>query len=337
MKNRDLKSIGQPKLQIDFYVNPPLAGNVTLSGDWKVVVFANSTALHPAGWALEFWEKDPSGTAVWDSGVLSPQVLGGPSGHNGDVDSPIFGYTLTASNLTHSFASGHALEVEITANTGATVPISIWYDSTQQPSRLILPSKDHMLVAGISMSDANGTMASRFYTVWHGDQRNVTIHALITDPFGRYDISQVLVSARSPGGGYVVANQTMDKISGALQSFSSSYSFTFNYSSHATLGNYTVVVLALDNDAQNQFASSSTYYPYAQLGYGGFSIGNQPVSQTSPSFWGGSGLLLAMGLILAVAMVGTYLFFSRRGRTRRQSSGSRTSGTFGRSSAHCGH
>jgi hypothetical protein len=316
LKNRDIKSTGQPKLQIDFYVYPPFADRVRLSGDWKAVVFVNSTALHPAGWTLEFWERDPNGTVVWDSSPLVPQVLGGPSGNNGKVDSPIFGYTLTASNLTHTFAGGHALEVEITVNSGATVPISLWYDSPHEPSKLILPSADHILVGGISTLDANGTLTNHFFTVWRLSQRNVTVHALVTDPFGGYDIYQVLVSVRSLHGSYSVANQTMQKVSGTQDSFGSSFSFTFNYSSHADLGNYTLVVLAIDNNAQNQFGSTSAYYPYAQIGYSGFSIGYQPVIETQPSTnWQGLIALVAIAVVVA-AIIG-YLLFTKRRKMER--------------------
>ncbi len=123
VKNHDVKATGQPKIQVDFYLFPALAGAVTLSGDWQVVVFANSTALHPATWNLEFWDRTPSGSIAWDSGALTPSVQGGPSANNGYVDAPIYGYTLTTSSLNRTIAAGDTLEVEVTVNTGATVPL----------------------------------------------------------------------------------------------------------------------------------------------------------------------------------------------------------------------
>ena len=310
-KNRDIKAVGQPKIQLDFYVYPPFAGTVKLSGDWQAVVFANSTALHPAGWNLEFWEKASNGVAVWDSGIITPTVLGGPSGNNGKIDSPIFGYTLTASNLTHSFASGNVFEVEITINVGSTLPLSVWYDSPHEPSRLVLPSDNYMLLSGISTLNANGTLASSFSTSWRVNQRNITIDSLITDPFGGYDVNQVLVSIRNPAGHYLVANQTMQRTSGTSQSFNAGYSYSFHYANNTALGNYTAVVLALDNNAQNQYANNQSYYPYAELASAMFSIGQLTQANSSPAFWATPDFLVGV-LVAILAVVLGYIFVRRR-------------------------
>ncbi len=275
VKNHDSKTAGQPKVQLDFYVYPPFAGQVRLSGAWQVIVFANSSALHPAGWNLEFWEKSASGSIVWDSGSLNPTVLGGPSGNNGYIDVPIYGYTLTSSNLTRTFASGDVLETEVSINTGSTVPVSIWYDSPHEPSGMMLPSNDYMLISGISTRDANGTLRSVFFTFWSAGQRSVTLENPVTDPFGGYDISSELISIKGPTGNYAITNQTMQKTSGTPQSFTSSFSYTFQYTSDSPRGNYTVTVLALDNNAVNQFASTGRYSPFAELTSTSFSIGLQ--------------------------------------------------------------
>jgi hypothetical protein len=275
VKNHDVKAVGQPKLKIDFYTFPAFAGPVHLSANWQVVIFANSTALHPATWNLEFWEKSSVGTIMWDSGALSPSVLGGPSGNSGYVDAPIYGYTLTASNLNHTFASGDTLEVEITVNAGATVPLSLWYDSAQQPSSMILPSSDYMRISGVSTSDANGTLRTVFFTFWSADQRNVTIRTAVKDPFGGYDIHDVLVSVEDPAGAWLVSNSSMKQIAGTAFSYNSSYSYSLAYASGSSMGNYTVYVMALDNNADNQFMHTGSYFPFADVMSTQFSIGIQ--------------------------------------------------------------
>ena len=316
VKNHDSKASGQPKVQVDFYLYPPFAGQVRLSGEWQVIVFANSSALHPAIWNLEFWEKSSSGSIVWDSGAITPTVLGGPSGNNGYIDVPIYGYTLTTTNMTHAFQIANTLEVEISINTGSTVPLSVWYDSSHEPSRMILPSNDYMLISGISTKDANGTLRTVFFTFWSAAQRSVTVGTLSTDPFGGYDISSELVSIRGPTGSYAVTNQTMQKTSGTMQSFGSSFSYNFQYDSTAPRGNYTVTVLALDNNAVNQLASTASYYPFAQLASLVFSIGLQyPVHVR---------VMDAHGAALQGARVG---FFS--GQIEYASGLTSTNGTYG--------
>ncbi len=273
VKNHDSKTTGQPKIQLDWYVSPDFAGQVSLSGEWQVVVFANSTSLHPATWGLEFWEKSPSGSVVWDSGSLTPGVLGGPSGNNGYIDAPLYGYTLSVPSLSHVFVAGDTLEVEITINTGATVPLSVWYDSSQEPSRMVLPSSNYLHISGIATKDANGTLRTVFFTFWAPNQRSVTVQTLVTDPFGGYDINSVAVSIKDPTGVWVISNQTMSEVSGNQFSFNSTYSYSFQFSSDAPRGNYSVTVMALDNNAQTQFAQSGTYQPYGDVSSASFSVG----------------------------------------------------------------
>src|SRR5439155_9572664 len=181
---------------------------------------------------------------------------------------------------------------------------------------MILPSNDYMLISGISTKDANGTLRTVFFTFWSAAQRSVTVGTLSTDPFGGYDISSELVSIRGPTGSYAVTNQTMQKTSGTMQSFGSSFSYNFQYDSTAPRGNYTVTVLALDNNAVNQLASTASYYPFAQLASLVFSIGLQyPVHVR---------VMDAHGAALQGARVG---FFS--GQIEYASGLTSTNGTYG--------
>ncbi len=273
-KNNDFKGTGQPKITLDFYLAPSLAGAVQLAGDWKVTVFANSTALHPATWGLEFWEKSPNGQVLWDSGTITPTVLGGPSGSNSYVDSPVYGYTLST-NLAHSFSQGSTLQVEISVNTGATVPLRVWYDSPYFPSRVVLPSNDYARVVGVVTRDANGTARTTFFSFWDQNQRKVVIVGSVTDPFGGYDVAKVWVQVRGPGGAVVVNNASMGSTSGGPSQLTNTFSYSFSYGSGDAQGKYSVLVAAVDNNGQIKSQTTGAYPPFIEYGTTEFSIGVQ--------------------------------------------------------------
>ncbi|HEV2139355.1 MAG TPA: carboxypeptidase-like regulatory domain-containing protein [Nitrososphaerales archaeon] len=273
-KNSDFKGSGQPKLTLDWYIAPSFAGPVGLNGVWQTIIFANSTALHPATWGVEFWEKSPTGAVVWDSGALSPTVLGGPSGNNGYLDSPVYAYSLDV-NLNHSFATGNTLQVEININSGATVPIRVWYDSSSHSSRLVLPSNDYARVTSLITHDANGTARNTFFSFWPQSQRIVTVVASITDPFGGYDIAKVLVQITGPGGFLAVNNASMVLSSGTPTSYTSFYQYAYSYTSSQAEGTYSVLGSVVDNNGEIQFEKTGSYSPFIEYGTTNFSIGVQ--------------------------------------------------------------
>ena len=103
--NSVLKEVGQPKIEVDFYGYPGLAGPVTFDGTWQIIIWANASALKPAGWNLEFWEVTPGGSVIWDSNGVAPIVVGGPGTNNGYLDVPIYAYNLSARDLVHTVPS----------------------------------------------------------------------------------------------------------------------------------------------------------------------------------------------------------------------------------------
>jgi hypothetical protein len=269
------KAVGQPKITEDFYFYPPFAGTVELNGNWEVIVFANSTALHPATWGVEFWEKSSNGSIVWDSGAITPTVQGGPAGNPGYVDSPIYGYTLIASDLSHNFTAGDTLEIEVSVNVGSTVPLTLWYDSPTYPSGIILPSMNYAQPVGIHTEDVNGTARTVFFAYWSASERQVIIQSEVADPFGGYDVAKVFVQVNGPSGNIVVTNTSMEMISGNSYSFNQVYQYTFSYSSNASEGTYTVSVFVVDNNGVHQYDVFGYYQPYITSLSGHFSIGIQ--------------------------------------------------------------
>lgn len=68
------KAVGLPKIEVDFYLYPNLAGPVTIDGSWQVNLWVNGSAYKPTGFTLFFKEMTTGGNTLWDSGPVSPTV-----------------------------------------------------------------------------------------------------------------------------------------------------------------------------------------------------------------------------------------------------------------------
>lgn len=269
------KPIGQPKVEVDFYLYPALAAPVTLSGTWQGVIWVNASALHPATWSLVFWERSPQGSIVWTSTQVTgtTQVSGGPSGSPGFVDVPPSGYTLSLANITHTFQPGNSIEVGITINTGSTVSATLWFDSQRFSSHAVLPSNDYALPSSIRTLDVNGTERNVFQVFWSEPQRKVQVVVDVADPWGGYDVANVLLSLYDPSGKVILANQSLSKFSGTSFSYVNMYTGSWDYPSDAFPGTYRIIVYVVDNNGAYQFQSFGTYSPFIESREATFSVG----------------------------------------------------------------
>ena len=278
--NSVYKPTGQPKMLVDFYLYPNLAGPVTINGTWQVFIWVNGSALKPCVWNIEFYERDTGGGIVWDSGMLTPTITGGPTGAPGYLDVLIYCYNLSSS-LSHTFSPGNAIEVEVTINPGATVACQIWYDSPSFPSKAILPCQDYARPSSVKTYDANYTETSLFSAFWSESQRKVVVRANVTDPFGGYDIYMVNITILNSGNQPVLDNVNMTRISDGLwiTRYANIYEANWSYPETAMSGNYTVKVSVIDNNGYYHYLSYLTFDPYIEYGYNIFSFGVQYIVQ----------------------------------------------------------
>jgi len=253
--NSVLKEVGQPKLEVDFYGYPGLAGPVTFDGTWQIIIWANASALKPAGWNLEFWEVTHGGSVIWDSNGVSPIVVGGPGTNNGYLDVPIYAYNLSAPGLVHTFSPQNTVRVAVSINPGATVSAQIWYDSPSFPSLAIFPCVDHIGVVSVETYLADNTQTSTFEPSY--TERLVRVKSNVTDPFGGYDVYGTDVTVFDPSGNTVVDNASMTEIAGSPESFSTVFEFNYTYTTNAPTGQYNITVTATDNNGNQVSAYRS--------------------------------------------------------------------------------
>jgi len=271
--NSFYKSVGQPKVVIDFYLCPNLAGPVSIDGSWQVFIWVNSSAYKPSDFNLQFKEVTVGGATLWDSGLLNPTVTSSIGRY---IDVPVYNYNLSTP-LTHTFNANTTLLVEVTVNAGASADTRIWYDSPLYPSKVILPLEDYARPISVKTYDANYTETYVFSVFWNESQRKVIVQANVTDPLGGYDVYMVNVTIRNPEGQAVLNGATMTRITDSMWKtrYSHIYEAVWPYSHTAMSGTYTVEVSVVDNNGYHHQLNYGVFDPHVEYGYQDFSIGVQ--------------------------------------------------------------
>lgn len=244
--NSFYKPVGLPKIAVDFYLYPNLAGPVTIDGLWQVFLWVNGSAYKPTGFSLEFQEISVGGAVLWNSGAVNPTVSSSIGEY---IDVPVYNYNLSAS-LTHAFNPNTTIQVHVEVNAGSSADTRIWYDSPLYPSKVILPAKDYARPLEVKTYAWDNSETNLFYFNWSDSQRKVTVRATVADPFGGYDIYRVNMTIFDPSGSPVISDTDMARKSDGqwLTQFSHVFEAVWSYPSTAQLGNYTVKVSVLDNN-----------------------------------------------------------------------------------------
>ena len=256
------KPVGLPKIVADFYLNPNLAGPVTIDGNWQVFIWVNSTAYKPTGFMVNFREISSGGNVLWNSGYISPEVTSNIGSY---LDVPISNYNLSTS-LSHSFSAGSTILVEVEVNAGSSAETRIWFDSALYPSKVILPAKDYARPFSINTFNVANQETTLFYYNWSDSQRRVIVRSNVTDPFGSYDINRVNLTILDPTGSAVVDNIVMSLISGGVgqSDYSQIFEASWSYPVSAVVGNYTAKVMVVDNNGEYKRSISGSFSPFVE-------------------------------------------------------------------------
>jgi len=269
--NSFYKDVGLPKIEVDFYLYPNLAGPVTIDGSWQVYIWVNASAYKPTGFTLQFKEITTGGNTVWDSGPTNPIVTSTVGSY---IDVPIYNYNLSTP-LTHTFSAGTTLFVGVEVNAGSSADTRIWYGSESYPSKIVLPAKDYARPADVKTYSYDNTETNLFNYNWSQSQRTVIVRANVTDPFGGYDIYRVNMSILDPAGSPVLKDVDMSRSSDGQweTAYSLMFEANYTYASTAKRGNYTVIVSVIDNNGYYKNLDTGTFEPFIEQFTHTFSIG----------------------------------------------------------------
>ncbi len=306
--NSFYKPTDQPKTTVDFYLYPNFAGPVTVNGLWQLSLWVNGSAYKPTRFSLYFQEIAEGGVAVWNETAQDCTVTSAIGEY---IDVPVNNYNLSVT-LSHNFSAGTTLHVQVEVNTGSSADARIWYDSPLYPSKVILPTQDYARANTIKTYSYDNSENTLFYYNWNDSQRVVIARANVTDPFGTYDISKVKSSVTDAAGNTIVNDVDMNRTSdvGWIGSYAQVYELRWSYPTNATIGNYTVIVTVVDNNGYYRNIDLGSYNPFVEENTQTFMIGSPAdlIEKTVP-FWL---LPLVIVLIIVIALVTAYLFYSRR-------------------------
>lgn len=260
--NSFYKPVGLPKIDVDFYLYPNLAGPVTVNGTWQVFLWINGSAYKPATFSLDFKEITVGGVVLWDSGSINPTVTSSIGGY---IDVPVYNYNLTAP-ITHTFTVGTTLLTEVEVNAGSSADTRIWFDSPSYPSKVILPAQDYARPVWIKTYSVDNSETNLFYYNWSDSQRKVIVRTNVTDPFGGYDIYKVNMTTFDPEGKSVVNDVNMTRVSDGqwLINYALIFEANWTYPTTAALGNYTVIVSVIDNNGYYRYSDTGTFAPFIE-------------------------------------------------------------------------
>ena len=265
------KPVGQPKIDVAFYLYPNFAGPLAIDGDWEVSLWINASAYKPTGFTVQYQEISPGGQTTWDSGKINPAVTSSIGSY---IDVPILNYKLST-QLTHTFTAGSTLLVIAEVNAGSTAETRIWYDSNTYQSKVTLPAKDYARAVTIETYNSEGDQTVNFASNTTDANRVVRIDANVTDPFGGYDVYEVNITITDPEGNRVVDNKNMTMLQNAQwqTSYSNMYELKYSYPTTAAIGNYSIVITVIDNNGYNALQATGKYDPFIEQNQTIFSIG----------------------------------------------------------------
>lgn len=269
--NSFYKPVGLPKIVVNFYLYPNLAGEVRIEGVWQILLWVNGSAYKPATFTLMFKEITSGGVVLWDSGPINPVVVSSIGSY---IDVPVQGYNLSTP-LTHLFKAETTLMVSVEVNAGSSSEIRVWYDSPSYPSKAILPARDYAKPVEVKTYAYDNRETDLFYYNWSQDQRLVTVRANVTDPFGGYDVYGVYLTILDPANKSVVNSLHMVRISNGQwrNRFSSMFEASWSYQSTVQRGNYTVQVSVIDNNGYYRNLEKGSYSPFIEYRTHMFTIG----------------------------------------------------------------
>ncbi len=256
-----------------FYLAPDLAGDFRVDGTFWVHLWANATGATPSAvFTITVYELNASGfhtAGSWNSGNenLSPEIY--------DVNAIPGNSPLRFTIPSYTFRPSSSVVLKITVKPGAATEVSVWYDSAQYPSHVIVYSEDFARPVSAKTYAVDNSETNLFDYNWGESQRKVIVRANVTDPLGGYDVYKVNMTILDPDNAPVLNNVDMVRKSNGQwpTSFLLEFEANWSYPSTAKLGNYTVNVSVIDNNGYYHSLLTGSFAPYIEYNEHVFNIG----------------------------------------------------------------
>lgn len=254
------------RVLVDWYLYPPLAGDLRLDGTSTLTVWANRTSGPSGGVTItyELREVDKDGNEVFIGENEEAKNIGTSWGTH-EV-------TLEIDN--HTVSEGSTLKITLDIWGSAANKYEIAYggvvDGGMRDTNVTLPCRNYIKVSDVYTTNHEGNVTNLFNP--EALNKTIYIHANITNPFGGYDIHWVNVTLKAPDGSTSLNMSSMEKVYGHFNEFESGYIIQWNYSDEPE-GTYNVTVRAVDNTGHRIWSETGDFGGHDEYGYHKFVVG----------------------------------------------------------------
>ncbi|MEM3341546.1 MAG: carboxypeptidase-like regulatory domain-containing protein [Thermoplasmata archaeon] len=243
-------------LYCDWYLFPPLAGDITIYGRITFAIYAIRIGVNVGG-TMNFLlysdnPQNPGTRTLIASATISPIILTDWTEYQiqANVNTPV------------RVNAGQTLYINFTINGNNANDYAVAWGNATFPSRIIIPLRTHNSPYTLNTLNYNMTPTINFDNL--AVNKTYYIESVIADPIGGYDTRFVNYTVLGPSGEVIVPESPLPKLYGYYNTYLSTYRATLNYSLY-TPGQYTVVLTTVDNSGWNE------RYPYnpGDTTYGG--------------------------------------------------------------------
>ena len=243
--------------------NPVLASNVTINASVPVTLYLASSSAQTRNVEVRLACSSATGTYLSSGNVTETNMPTAVNAYN---------FTLTAANGTATLpmtcATGNSWQLTvINQSTGnGTRNVIVYPMSGTNNSYVSLPSQNVINVNSISLYSAAYPGGSIVSSVASGT--TVYIRAVVSDPFGSYDIVNVpTITIKNPSGTTIVSAAAMTYYPASLTSLTKTYDYAFQVLSSYPAGNWSISVTATEGTegtvSDTGYASMSVTLPAA--------------------------------------------------------------------------
>jgi hypothetical protein len=226
-----------------WYIDPPLAGEVSLNGTvtlhvWMKLISGAGEGTLFVTLGLGLYEIYENGTKVeiLNEGDAANQVTLGP------ITSHFSEYFVSGEiGTTYTVSAGSRLEALLTINSNDRATKYVVWGSNNFRSRISLSALKYIAVKSIDAYNAAGQQPDYFEP-----NDTITFKATILDPFGGYDIRWVNFTLEAPDESFVFLKASMTLVSGNDTSLVNVYELVWD-TVPKMKGTYNVTVEAVDN------------------------------------------------------------------------------------------
>ncbi len=225
----------------DFYSQPAIAGNVTLTGPLTFNVYLGSSAVTGSttvitGTVTEITALDipiPLATASTTIPIGTSIAL-----YSFSINSNV--YLITAGAILH-------FTVTVTVPGGSAKTLTLYYDTGALRSGVSLSFQNRIGVTSFNSYNQTGVVTLSFSRNWTATGRLVSLRTVAFDALGLYDIALVNTTVVSPSGSSYIANTPLVRTQGGSASYAGTWMFNFTYAVNDRGGLYTSNLQFTDN------------------------------------------------------------------------------------------